>query len=101
MPLAGRHHRPQCGNRSSYRIGKRQRWTCAHCRYQVSLTAGTILHNTKTPLTGWFWAAYLVTTDKGGVSVLLLHRQLGLRLAIPMRVIGDSGVIVMSFPASK
>jgi transposase-like protein len=44
----------------------------------VSLTAGTILHNTKTPLTQWFWAAYLMTTDKRGISALLLQRQLGL-----------------------
>jgi transposase-like protein len=44
-----------------------------------SLTAGTILHNTKTPLTVWFWAAYLMTTDKRGVSALLLQRQLALR----------------------
>jgi transposase-like protein len=43
------------------------------------LTAGTILHNTKTPLTIWFWAAYLMTTDKRGISALLLQRQLGLR----------------------
>jgi transposase-like protein len=48
------------------------------CRYQVSLTAGTILHNTKTPLTVWFWAAYLMTTDKRGLSALLLQRQLAL-----------------------
>ena len=45
---------------------------------QVSLTAGTILHNTKTPLTVWFWAAYLAVTDKRGLSALLLQRQLGL-----------------------
>jgi len=43
------------------------------------LTAGTVLHNTKTPLTHWFWAAYLMTTDKRGISALLLQRQLGLR----------------------
>lgn len=30
------------------------------------------------PLTHWFWAAYLMTTDKRGVSALLLQRQLGL-----------------------
>ena len=30
------------------------------------------------PLTYWFWAAYLMTTDKRGVSALLLQRQLGL-----------------------
>jgi transposase-like protein len=45
----------------------------------VSLTSGTILHNTKTPLTLWFWAAYLMTTDKRGVSALLLQHQLGLQ----------------------
>jgi len=56
-----------------------RRWQCAACRYQVSLTAGTILHNTKTPLTTWFWAAYLTVTDKRGISALLLQRQLGLR----------------------
>lgn len=27
----------------------------------------------------WFWTAYLMTTDKRGVSALLLQRQLGLR----------------------
>jgi len=43
------------------------------------LTGGTILHNTKTPLTVWFWAAYLITTDKRGVSALFFQRQLGLR----------------------
>ena len=55
-----------------------RRWQCAACRHQVSLTSGTILHNTKTPLTVWFWAAYLMTTDKRGISALVLQRQLGL-----------------------
>jgi hypothetical protein len=26
----------------------------------------------------WFWAAYLMTTDKRGLSALLLQRQLGI-----------------------
>jgi transposase-like protein len=53
---------PRCGHRRAYPVAKR-RWQCAECRHQVSLTAGTILHNTKTPLIQWFWAAYLMTTD--------------------------------------
>src|SRR5712691_8268066 len=57
----------------------RRRWQCAACRHQVSLTSGTILHNTKTPLTLWFRAAYLMTTDKRGVSALLLQHRLGLQ----------------------
>jgi transposase-like protein len=70
---------PRCGNRRAYELVKLRRWQCTSCRHQSSLTAGTILHNTKTLLTVWFWAAYLMTTDKRGVSALLLQRQLGLR----------------------
>lgn len=70
---------PRCGHARAYRIKEHRRWQCEACRYQTSLTAGTILHNTKTPLTVWFWAAYLTVTDTRGMSALLLQRQLGLR----------------------
>jgi transposase-like protein len=70
---------PRCGHERGYALVKHRRWQCAACRHQVSLTAGTVLHNTKTPLTLWFWAAYLMTTDTRGISALLLQRQLGLR----------------------
>jgi transposase-like protein len=69
---------PRCVNRRAYKLVNQRRWQCAGCRRQVSLTAGTVLHRTKIPLTQWFWAAYLMTTDKRGVSALLLQRQLGL-----------------------
>ena len=69
---------PRCGKCRAYQLAKLRRWQCVDCRYQVSLTARTILHNTKTPLTVWFWAAYLMTTDKRGLSALLLQRQLAL-----------------------
>lgn len=70
---------PRCDHRHAYAIVRHRRWQCAACRHQVSLTAGTILHNTKTALTDWFWAAYLMTTDTRGLSALVLQRQLGLR----------------------
>ena len=70
---------PRCGHGRAYPLGAWRRRECAACRYQVSLTAGTVFHGTKTPLTVWFWAAYLMTTDKRGISALLLQRQLGLR----------------------
>src|SRR5438034_9636344 len=69
----------RCGHRRAYELAQQGRWECADCRHQVSVTAGTILHNTKIPLTVWFWAAYLMTTDKRGLSALLLQRQLALR----------------------
>jgi transposase-like protein len=69
---------PRCGHGRAYELVKQRRRQCAKCRHQVSLTSETILHRTKTPLTCWFWAAYLMTADKRGVSALLLQRQLGL-----------------------
>jgi transposase-like protein len=51
---------------------------CRSCRYQVSVTAGTVMHRSRTPLRDWFWAAYLVTTHTPGFSALQLQRQLGL-----------------------
>lgn len=59
-------------------MAEQRRWQCTQCRHQLSVTAGTVLHNTKLPLSIWFWAAYLMTTDKRGISALLLQRQLGL-----------------------
>lgn len=69
---------PRCGHNKAYELLNRRLQQCCKCRFQVSVTSGTILHRTKIPLTHWFWAAYLVTTDKRGVSALFLQRQLGL-----------------------
>jgi hypothetical protein len=52
---------------------------CRQCGYQVSLTAGTVMHRTRQPLPVWFWAAYLVTTQTPGMSALQFQRQLGIK----------------------
>jgi hypothetical protein len=52
-----------------------KRWECAACGHQVSLTTGTVLHNTKTPLTVWFWAAYLL--PEGFVRLLIFFYHSG------------------------
>jgi len=49
--------------------------TAAH---QTSVTAGTVMHKTRTPLSLWFWAAYLVATHTPGISAVQLQRQLGI-----------------------
>ena len=48
----------------------RKPFECKSCRYQVSVTAGTVMHRSHMPLTTWFWAAYLVTTHTPGMSAL-------------------------------
>jgi transposase-like protein len=51
---------------------------CRHCNHDTSLTAGTIMERTHTPLSVWFWAAYLVASQTPGMSAVQFQRQLGL-----------------------
>lgn len=51
---------------------------CRACRRDVALTAGTVMERTKTPLSTWFWAAYLVSSHTAGLSAVQFQRQLGL-----------------------
>jgi len=53
------------------------RWVCGGCGRRVSATAGTIFHGTRTPLTVWFAAGWLMVGQKHGVSALGLKRTLG------------------------
>jgi transposase-like protein len=51
---------------------------CVPCHYKASPTAGTIFDRTRLPLTLWFRAMWLVTSQKNGMSALGLQRLLGL-----------------------
>ncbi len=64
---------PQCGHDHGYALSN-GRHECAQCHYQSSVTAGTVFHSTKLPLTKWFWAIYWVASDKGGISALRLTK---------------------------
>jgi hypothetical protein len=69
---------PACGGRHAWVLERRHLWECAACHQQTSVTAGTVMHGTRTPLRLWFWAAYLVATHHPGISAKQLQRQLGL-----------------------
>jgi transposase-like protein len=56
----------------------RGRWICRHCRYQASVTAGTIFQDTRKPLRMWFRAVWHVTSQKTGASAVSLQQELGL-----------------------
>ena len=47
---------PVCGGCEGTQLSTRPKIQCRACRHQVSLTAGTIFHATKLPLTSWFLA---------------------------------------------
>jgi hypothetical protein len=59
---------PICGGCEGKWLSTRPKIQCRACRHQVSLTAGTIFHATKLPLTTWFLAMWLIATAKNGIS---------------------------------
>ena len=52
-------------------------WKCGDCKYQVSVTAGTIFQDSHLPLTVWFRAMWYITSQKNGMSAQGLQRVLG------------------------
>lgn len=70
---------PRCGSERGWPRKAGGLIECAACRYKASATAGTIFDRTRIPLTVWFRAMWLVTSQKNGASALTLQRQLGLK----------------------
>ena len=70
---------PACGGMRGWTLAtKAHTHECADCHRQTSVTAGTVMHGSKLPLTVWFWAAYLMATHSNGISALQVQKQLGL-----------------------
>ena len=69
---------PACGGCEGKWLSTRPKIQCRACRHQISLTAGTIFHSTKLPLTSWFLAMWLIATAKNGISSVELGRRLGI-----------------------
>jgi transposase len=56
---------------------QRQSWTCTACGNHLHPTAGTIFHKSSTSLHLWFYAMYLMTSTRCGISAKQLERELG------------------------
>src|SRR5947207_2921719 len=56
---------------------QRQSWTCTTCGHHLHPTAGTIYHKSSTSLHLWFYAMYLMSSTRCGVSAKHLERELG------------------------
>jgi len=69
---------PKCQGKRVSSILKRDQYNCDNesCRYQFSVTAGTIFHDTHLPLTKWFLATFLICQSRKGMSANQLKRML-------------------------
>ncbi len=67
---------PRCASSKLSRIAARNQFDCDSCRYQFSVTAGTIFHDSHLPLWKWFLAVYMMIESKKGLSANQMKRTL-------------------------
>ncbi|MFC1977197.1 IS1595 family transposase [Chloroflexota bacterium] len=65
---------------------QRQSWTCTACGNHIHPTAGTIFHKSSTSLHLWFYAMYLMTSTRCGISAKQLERELGVTYKTAWRI---------------
>jgi transposase-like protein len=78
----GEHARcPKCVEVRSFKrydtAQQRQSWTCTACGHHLHVLAGTIFEKSSTSLHLWFYAMYLMTSTRCGISAKQLERELG------------------------
>ncbi len=69
---------PKCGKASKFhRIRGRSAYSCQFCGNHVYPTAGTIFHKSTVSLQLWFFAIYLMSSTRCGISAKQLEREIG------------------------
>jgi hypothetical protein len=70
---------PGCGVEKAqfHAMNTRKAYACQECGHHIYPCAGTIFHKSRTPLTLWFFAMYLMTSTRSGVAAKELERALG------------------------
>lgn len=77
----GKIYCPKCGAGGAYRNSDMKTYKCREkaCKARFSVTVGTVMENTKIPLSKWIGAMYLLTNSKKGRSSCQVARDLDIR----------------------
>jgi len=73
---------PRCGSANVSYMEVCRKWQCK-CRYQFSVTAGTVFHRTHIDLPRWMMAVWLMCHSLKGISSKQLQRELGVTYKTP------------------
>lgn len=69
-----------------YKVNNRKCYACQFCANQIYPLANTIFHKSDTPIRLWFYAIFLFSASKNGVSAKELERQLGVTYKTAWRI---------------
>jgi transposase len=68
----------KCGaDRKHYRLVNRPAYSCDHCGSHVYPMAGTIFQDSRTSLRTWFYAMFLMSATRCGISAKQIQRETG------------------------
>src|SRR5271170_6082947 len=78
---------PKCEtDRKFHRIVKRPVYSCDYCGTQISPMAGTIFEKSTTSLRTWFYAMYLMSATRCGISAKQIQRETGVTYKTAWRI---------------
>lgn len=79
---------PKCElDRPFHKVKARPAWDCDYCGYHLHPTAGTIFHKSSTSLQLWFYAMFLISQTRCGISAKQLERELGVTYKTAWRML--------------
>ena len=76
MRWANGRYCPHCGSYETYKFKDGKLFKCADCKKQFTVKVGTIFSDSHIPLNKWFYAIYLNTSLKKGISSIQLAKYL-------------------------
>lgn len=86
---------PKCGREDMLKkVTDRPQYVCP-CGYQVSPLAGTIFHKSPTDLRTWFYAMYIMTQTRAGISAKQLERETGVTYKTAWRMFKQIRTLMM------
>src|SRR5437867_3518614 len=92
---------PKCEReRGFHRVKSRPSYSCDACGYHLHPTAGTIYHKSSTSLHLWFYAIFLMSQTRCGISAKQLERELGVNYKTALRMLRKIRTDLMSQDAS-
>ncbi len=79
---------PKCERqRRFHRVAARPSYSCDTCGHHLHPTAGTIFHKSSTSLHLWFYAMFLASQTRCGISAKQLEREIGVSYKTAWRML--------------
>jgi transposase len=72
--------------RLHHRVASKKAWACDHCGTYISPMAGTIFEKSSTSLRLWFYAIYLMSATRCGISAKQIQRETGVTYKTAWRI---------------